>query len=815
MRAPIGSARSTRERRHARAVHPPTADGGLPAAERAQPAAGTSRPQDPAEREAGRLAHEFATCGVSVSAGGASGNIRPPFTGAQLPDGTRRRFEGFFRADLSGVRLFADSGSAAAARQLNTGAFTVGQTIHFAEHAYDEHTHHGARLLAHELAHTIQARRGPDGASATIRRSPDPPPIGPMASVSPHDQRLNQEFESWNRAIAEYDEADDHHDAAYAFRIVLMLQGVTGDRFPDDAALDAFLEGVQRDALDEAATLRNTGEWALGATKAFPLIWSGRVFDALHLDVDTTAMEQQRLQSQRDMLIVADRVPAFVADVGLPVPYAEALTLSAFDLELRHVNLPLDHVVKDMALAARTYAAEGWAAGFYAVWNGMAETFAERVADGELVVDFKDYTEFVATRQAGLQALVERIGAINADEGLAAFDGDVVSLTHAAFVSAFASTLVGFVPALLLWHEGSTLFAEKLKQADAIIAADSAVNKILRAIQWAWEGSYFSAAGAELVRNILAHGWKIVGMAVGFIIVQQIPFLNVAVDLAVLVYSGQDAVRALYELYQTFATVSAAPTVVALQRASAQMAGSMEGNGLRVLLDLLAISSAAKGIRARADALRSGGMSEEEALRQAMKEATGEEAAALRSAAARQRITARFDPNGVLNGVLDRGVSAEVVEQALMSGMKPQRLNSIVADIADAARAEELIRYAGNYSSPVNRLLGAGVPVSRVGDLVDLGFGLRELRACELLLQRTGRTAAVDGFIGTLAEFGAERGRAADAAHARGTGQRIPGRRRRGAGYRARHHSAGAGRPAGRIRRLGSVHHRPAEQAGP
>jgi hypothetical protein len=117
---------------------------------------------------------------------------------------------------------------------------------------------------------------------------------------------------------------------------------------------------VEQDALDETTTLNRTGDWALDATAAFPLIWSRRVHDVLHIDVDTEAMEEQRVESQRAMLAVAERVSPGVQVYGLPVPYAAALSLSAFPLRLGHARLPRNHVVKEMALAARDYAIHGW-----------------------------------------------------------------------------------------------------------------------------------------------------------------------------------------------------------------------------------------------------------------------------------------------------------------------------------------------------------------------------------------------------------------------------------------------------------------------
>ena len=84
----------------------------------------------------------------------------------QLGDGrpmnrtTRASMEQSFGADLSEVRVHTSSGSVQAAHDINAKAFTSGQDIHFGEGQYQPGTRQGQKLLAHELAHTIQQRSG-------------------------------------------------------------------------------------------------------------------------------------------------------------------------------------------------------------------------------------------------------------------------------------------------------------------------------------------------------------------------------------------------------------------------------------------------------------------------------------------------------------------------------------------------------------------------------------------------------------------------------------------------------------------------------
>jgi hypothetical protein len=127
-----------------------------------------STPGDADEREADRMAASFP----------ADARAEPPSaatlseSGAPLPSPLRREYERFFNADLSSVRLFADASAARAARHVNAQAFTHRDRIYFGEGRFQPHATTGRKLLAHELAHTMQA---PRASGDRIRRSPDPP----------------------------------------------------------------------------------------------------------------------------------------------------------------------------------------------------------------------------------------------------------------------------------------------------------------------------------------------------------------------------------------------------------------------------------------------------------------------------------------------------------------------------------------------------------------------------------------------------------------------------------------------------------------
>jgi len=83
--------------------------------------------------------------------------------GSSVPAPIRARTEQATGADLSGVRLHTGGESADAAASVGARAYAVGQDVHFGAGHYQPGTPGGDRLIAHELAHTIQQQGAPVG----------------------------------------------------------------------------------------------------------------------------------------------------------------------------------------------------------------------------------------------------------------------------------------------------------------------------------------------------------------------------------------------------------------------------------------------------------------------------------------------------------------------------------------------------------------------------------------------------------------------------------------------------------------------------
>jgi hypothetical protein len=105
--------------------------------------------------------------------------------GRALDPAARAFFEPRFGADFGAVRIHTDSQAAASARAVNALAYTVGNHVVFDTGRYAPHSWAGKRLLAHELAHTLQQQ------DARILRSPHADPVTAQTDFSAIGARLD------------------------------------------------------------------------------------------------------------------------------------------------------------------------------------------------------------------------------------------------------------------------------------------------------------------------------------------------------------------------------------------------------------------------------------------------------------------------------------------------------------------------------------------------------------------------------------------------------------------------------------------------
>lgn len=90
-------------------------------------------------------------------------------SGESLPADLQGHLEAALGTGLDGVCVHAGSESSRAAKAIGANAYTEGQDIHFAAGKYDPGSGDGQRLIAHEVAHTVQQF----GASASRQAKPE------------------------------------------------------------------------------------------------------------------------------------------------------------------------------------------------------------------------------------------------------------------------------------------------------------------------------------------------------------------------------------------------------------------------------------------------------------------------------------------------------------------------------------------------------------------------------------------------------------------------------------------------------------------
>ena len=91
---------------------------------------------------------------------GFDGAVAASGAGAPLGPHARNLMESRFADKFGDVRIHDDGAADEAAHSINAHAFTMGRDVYFARGRYEPHTTAGQKLIAHELTHVLQQRRG-------------------------------------------------------------------------------------------------------------------------------------------------------------------------------------------------------------------------------------------------------------------------------------------------------------------------------------------------------------------------------------------------------------------------------------------------------------------------------------------------------------------------------------------------------------------------------------------------------------------------------------------------------------------------------
>jgi hypothetical protein len=111
---------------------------------------------------AGGEVHPSVQSSIDASRGG----------GASLDAGVQSRFADSL-GDLSDVRVHTDDAADTLNRAVSARAFATGTDVYFARGEYNPGSADGDRLIAHELAHTVQQRGASLGGPLTVSQPGD------------------------------------------------------------------------------------------------------------------------------------------------------------------------------------------------------------------------------------------------------------------------------------------------------------------------------------------------------------------------------------------------------------------------------------------------------------------------------------------------------------------------------------------------------------------------------------------------------------------------------------------------------------------
>jgi len=448
-------------------------------------------------------------------------------------------------------------------------------------------------------------------------------------------KQLEDELDTMERDAGQN---DDPFLRAYANRAALLMR--VHPQLTSQKQLDEFIGTSLQLATTEMDTLNSLdpagAELALMVRpKGFPLTWSGRIHAALTLGIDPVALLADVAQQISALSAEADQLPPRLAEKGLPVPLAEVDTLTSFELRVKHVALPQGNAVGDFARATAHFAQFKFLAAFAWMWEKIANDIAEAVADGTIVPVPSDYDTFVKDKQEIVRSLPDRARnrLATSEADLAAIERDAFSLEDAAIVAGFTGALVGLFGIFDGWNTGSAMFDAELKVADGLVGGAGVGERISMAFRWLWEAGYLGDAFGEALRALIASGPAMLKELGTIVVLQMIPFVDVALDIYLEAKLGADIISVLFELRAAFNDVTAARSMIQMQRAAARMARALVAGGIQILTLLLTfgIVKGVKALRDRAAGIQAAepGLSDEEAMRRAMREAPEAERAPL------------------------------------------------------------------------------------------------------------------------------------------------------------------------------------------
>lgn len=553
--------------------------------------------------------------------------------GEPLPVLIRQFFEPRFASNFNQVRIHTNHQANVFAASINAKAYTSGNNIVFGKGYFQPESYTGKHLLAHELTHVIQ--QNPKGSYSS---KPGLNSISPLSTPTlqrdPEEQTDPDPVREILTELARYyvDDADAVGDSdyiAWATRVNLIVQLADLPEFEDDDQIeewfDDFVLGWASDEAETRQAIKDSDHfWLDGMPDVFPETWAELVYDALAFDINIDDLVDDAKKINENLQDVLEDSPEKILKVGLPITFESALEIETFRLTFAYARLRKDHIIKDIALQGIKYTRALWASGFFVGWNGMAESIRDSISSGEYIVDPETYYFFIENHEELKEAIPQRLKQAYTQKNFDAINNDVLNISNADLVLALSGTLTSLLGILIGWKRSQEGFNKALLKTDKLIIALDEYERVATAMNWAWENGYYGDSGQEIFDSLLNNLPWIILAVIGFIVVQYIPYLNVAVDVALLVYSGIDLIFALDALKTAFDFATKVKTVEQMQQASAKIASAMTADGLRAILDLVGIAASLKVLKVKAAKIQKAeGLTAEQAMMRAIAEESG------------------------------------------------------------------------------------------------------------------------------------------------------------------------------------------------
>ncbi len=529
--------------------------------------------------------------------------------------------------DVSGVRAHVDSAASEAAQALGAEAYAMGDHIAFAANP-DLFT------VAHEVAHVVQQRAGVQlvggvgqagdayeqqadrVATAVARGESAAGLVGPVGSAktsasTPAVQRKDSQgavVAAWvkhiddthtrvgqiERGVGPYlyrDAAKMPAARARMLREWLLLQSSEPsteaelDRLLGDAAKLSASETKTLVFLRKSKLLPNPMDYP----QAFPETWAKRVDTAMRPVISLADARSAKSLAWTEVDAVAETLPPYLHDHGLPVSLSEAMTLASFHVGRRHLGLGYEHRVKKLAREIQRYGLASEHEVFARRYHNGVDGLVDSIRAGDVTVDVALFQAFEAERRRAAPDLNTVVDV--ADQGAMLFRSlltDVVDPYLSEKLIVQGAVLTSVLEYGMAWRRADRYqFLPRLGAADARIAGASGGQRLALAHQWANErgypGAVFALVGSGLRDQLPA---MIIGAAKDEWLLR-VPYLNV-------LYAGWLTFKALSQAYvaarsleASVRRVCAADTVVALQREAGRLTMAEGSEGLAAIVSIL------------------------------------------------------------------------------------------------------------------------------------------------------------------------------------------------------------------------------------